>query len=105
VTTRRAPSTKALQKWDFQLYVAGGKPRSLAAYKNLKRVCEEYLAGRYEITVIDLLKHPERAREADIAALPTLVRNLPPPMRRIIGDLSRTPELLHTLGYTPGGDE
>ena len=100
-----ALKTPKAERWDFLLYVAGGRPRSLAAHSNLKRLCEEHLAGRYSITVIDLRKHPERAREADIAALPTLVRKLPAPLRRVIGDLSATEDVLVALGYVPGGNE
>jgi circadian clock protein KaiB len=75
-------------KWHLRLYVAGATPRSIAALANLKRMCEEHLAGRYSIEVIDLLKHPQLAAGDQIFAIPTLVRKLPEPMKRIIGDLS-----------------
>jgi circadian clock protein KaiB len=97
-----ASSNERVETWDFVLYVAGGRPRSLAAHGNLKALCEQYFTGRYKITVVDLRKHPERAREANIAALPTLIRKLPEPMKRIIGDLSATREVLVALGYTEG---
>jgi len=76
------------------LYVAGQTPKSLAAFKNLKRICEENLQGRYTIEVIDLLKHPHLAKEHQILALPTLVRKLPVPMKKVIGDLSNTEKTL-----------
>lgn len=76
------------------LYVAGQTPKSLAAFSNLKSLCEQYLKGRYSLEVIDLLKHPELAREHQILALPTLVRKLPVPMRKLIGDLSNTEKTL-----------
>jgi circadian clock protein KaiB len=74
--------------WELRLYVAGTSPKSLRAFMNLKRICEEHLAGRYRIEVIDLLNNPQLAAGDQILAVPTLVRKLPEPMRRIIGDLS-----------------
>src|SRR5271163_3733852 len=74
--------------WNLRLYVAGQTPRSLTAFANLKRLCEEHLAGRYVIEVIDLLKQPNLAERDQIVALPTLVRSLPEPIKRIVGDLS-----------------
>lgn len=82
------------QRYTLVLYVAGQTPKSLAAFTNLKKICESYLQGRYSIEVIDLLKHPELAREHQILALPTLVRRLPVPMRKLIGDLSNTEKTL-----------
>src|SRR5262245_51474505 len=90
------------ERWSFQLFVAGGQPRSEAAQRNLKHLCEKSLPGRYEIEVIDLVKDPDRGREADIAALPTLIRTLPPPMRRVVGDLSATEDVLVALEYATG---
>jgi circadian clock protein KaiB len=81
-------------KWELRLYTAGQTPKSLAAIKNLKKVCEEHLAGRYEIEVIDLLKNPRLAKDDQIVAIPTLVRKLPDPVRKIIGDLSDTERAL-----------
>ncbi len=76
------------EKWNLRLYTAGQSPKSLAALNNLKRICEEHLAGRYSIEVIDLLKNPRLAKDDEIVAIPTLVRKIPEPLRRIIGDLS-----------------
>jgi len=76
------------EKWHLRLYVAGQTPRSVAALTNLKRMCEEHLAGQYIIEVIDLVKNPQLAAGDQIFAIPTLVRMLPEPMKRIIGDLS-----------------
>jgi circadian clock protein KaiB len=80
--------------WELRLYVAGQSPKSLAAYANLKKFCEQYLHDKYQIEVIDLLQHPERAISDEIVAIPTLIRKLPEPMRRIIGDLSSTDRVL-----------
>ena len=79
----------------------GKPPRLLAAFTNLKTICEEQLKGRYEIEVIDLLENPKLAREDQIVALPTLVRRLPPPLRKIIGDLSDTERVLIGLNLLP----
>jgi circadian clock protein KaiB len=80
--------------WYLRLYVAGQSPKSLRAFANLTTLCEEHLAGRYEIEVIDLVEDPSLARSDDILAIPTLVRRLPEPLRRIIGDLSNTQRVL-----------
>jgi circadian clock protein KaiB len=90
------------EQWNLRLYVAGQTPKSLAAFANLKRVCEEHLAGQYTIEVIDLLVNPQLARGDQIVAIPTLVRKLPEPMRRIIGDLSNTERVLVGLQLRPG---
>ncbi len=76
------------------MYVAGQTPKSLQAFANLKRICEEHLASRYHIEVVDLLKNPQLAKGDQILALPTLVRKLPEPVRKIIGDLSDTEKVL-----------
>ncbi|KPF90710.1 circadian clock KaiB family protein [Rhodopseudomonas palustris] len=76
------------------LYVAGETPKSLAAIRNLEKICAEHLAGKYKVEVIDLKKHPQLAREHGIVAIPTLVKELPVPIRKIIGDLSDTPKVL-----------
>ena len=89
--------------WDLRLYVAGQTPKSVIALQNLKRLCEDHLAGRYRIEVIDLLKNPQLARGDQILAIPTLVRKLPAPMRKIIGDLSQTERVLVGLDVRPGG--
>ncbi len=80
--------------WILRLYIAGQTSKSLSAISNLRRICEEYLAGQYEIEIIDLLKMPQLAEGDKIIAIPTLVRRLPEPMRRIIGDLSDTEKTL-----------
>src|SRR5580692_9527537 len=82
------PAVSGAEKWHLRLYVAGPTPRSVAALTNLKRICEEHLAGRYSIEIIDLLKNPKLAAGDQIFAIPTLVRKLPEPIKRIIGDLS-----------------
>jgi circadian clock protein KaiB len=83
-----------LGHYNLRLYVAGQTPKSLAAIVNLKRICEEHLAGRYTVEVIDLLNTPQLAAGDQIVALPTLVRRLPPPLKRIIGNLSDTEKVL-----------
>ena len=83
-----APRPEA--EWKLRLYVAGQTPKSLTAFANLRRICEEHLAGRYQIEVIDLMRHPEMAQTDQIIALPTLVRKLPEPIKRIVGDLSNS---------------
>jgi circadian clock protein KaiB len=80
--------------WYLRLYIAGQSPKSLFAFANLKKLCEEHLAGRYEIEIIDLVDDPSFARSDDILAVPTLVRRLPAPLRKIIGDLSNTQRVL-----------
>lgn len=87
--------------WKLRLYVAGQTPKSLAAFANLKRLCEEHLNGRYSIEVIDLLETPLLARDHQILAIPTLVRELPEPVRKIIGDLSNTERVLVGLDLIP----
>jgi circadian clock protein KaiB len=82
------------EKWNLRLYTAGQSPKSLAALANLKKVCEEHLAGRYSIEVIDLLRNPRLAKDDEIVAIPTLVRKLPEPLRRLVGDLSDTERTL-----------
>jgi circadian clock protein KaiB len=89
------------QFWHFRLYVAGQSPKSLCAFANLKKLCEEHLAGRYEIEIVDLVESPSLAKRDDILAVPTLVRRLPEPLRRIIGDLSDTERVLVSLRLQP----
>jgi circadian clock protein KaiB len=96
------PKTGAKEEaWELRLYVAGQTPKSLTAFANLKRICEEHLAGKYRIEVIDLLKNPALAKGDQILALPTLVRKLPEPVRKIIGDLSNTERVLVGLDLRP----
>jgi circadian clock protein KaiB len=85
------------QMWHLKLYVAGASPKSLKAFANLRKLCEEHLQGRYTIEIIDLVQRPGLARTDDIVAIPTLVRTLPAPMRKIIGDLSNTDRVLLSL--------
>jgi circadian clock protein KaiB len=87
--------------WELRLYVAGQTPKSLTALANLKRLCEQNLAGRYKIEVIDLVQNPQLARSDQILAIPTLVRRLPEPFRRIIGDLSNSEKVLVGLDVRP----
>jgi circadian clock protein KaiB len=87
--------------WELRLYVAGQTPRSITAFANLKKICEEHLKGKYTIEVVDLLRSPQLARGDQILAIPTLVRKLPPPLRRIIGDLSDTHRVLVGLDVRP----
>ena len=89
------------ERWRLRLYVAGQTPKALRAFANLQRICEEHLAGRYEIEVIDLLEHPQLARGDEIIAVPTLVRQLPEPITKIIGDLSDTERVLVGLQLVP----
>ena len=87
--------------WELRLYVAGQTPKSLQAFANLKQICEDHLAREYRIEVIDLLKNPKLAQGDQIFALPTLVRKLPEPIRKIIGDLSNTERVLVGLDLQP----
>ncbi len=102
--TQEAQEAKAKAKaeWELRLYVAGQTPRSLAALENLRKLCEEHLAGQYHIEVVDLLVNPQLSRDDQIVALPTLVRKLPRPLRKIIGDLSDTERVLVGLQLRPG---
>lgn len=91
-TTRK--KAKQDDKWVLRLYVAGQTSKSIAAFENLKRICDERLKNKYKIEVIDLLINPQLGREHQILAIPTLVRKLPVPVRKIIGDLSNTERVL-----------
>jgi circadian clock protein KaiB len=92
----------ANDKWVLRLYVAGQTPKALAAFTNLKGICEKQLKGKYSIEVIDLLINPQLGAEDQILALPTLVRKLPVPVRKIIGDLSNAERVLVGLDLLPG---
>jgi circadian clock protein KaiB len=100
-TAPEAATPQSEERWILRLYVAGQSPKSVAAFDNLKRTCEERLQGRYTIEVIDLLKEPRLAKDDQILAIPTVVRRLPPPVRRIIGDLSDTDRVLVGLDLRP----
>ena len=89
------------EQWNLRLYVAGQTSRSVAAFANLKKICEQHLKGKYTIEVIDLLQNPKLAKGDQILALPTLVRKLPQPVRKIIGDLSDTERVLVGLDLQP----
>lgn len=91
-----------IETWNMRLYVAGQSARSMAAIANLKRICEEHLPGRHAIEVIDLVRNPELARVDQIVAIPTLVRKMPVPVRRIIGDLSATEKVIISLDLIAG---
>ena len=95
------PNGTAGEKWNLRLYTAGQSPKSLAALDNLKRMCEQHLAGRYTIEVVDLLKNPRLAKDDQIVAIPTLVRKLPEPLRRMVGDLSDTERALVGMQIKP----
>jgi len=88
-------------RWNLRLYVAGQTPRSITAFQNLQNICEQYLKGKYHIEVIDLMENPTLARGDQILAIPTLVRKLPQPIRKIIGDLSNTERVLVGLDIQP----
>ena len=96
-------NSKATELVELRLYLAGQTPRSLAALANLKKVCKDHLAGKYRLEVIDLLENPQLARGNQIVAIPTLVRRLPQPIRKIIGDLSNTERVLVGLQLRPMG--
>lgn len=100
-TIKRRPPKAEKEKWILRLYVAGKSPKALTAFANLKKICEEQLEGKYNIEVIDLLLNPQRGSEDQILALPTLVRKLPVPVRKIIGDLSNTERVLVGLNLLP----
>jgi len=91
------------KEWELRLYVAGQTPKSLTAFANLKRICEEYMEGKYRIEVIDLIKNPKLAEGDQILAIPTLVRKLPEPIKKIIGDLSDTERVLVGLDLRVSG--
>jgi circadian clock protein KaiB len=92
---------EALVEWDLRLYIAGRSPKCVAAFTNLQKLCEEHLAGQYRIEVIDLLKNTQLAKSDQILAIPTLVRKLPEPIKKIIGDLSNTERVLVGLDLRP----
>jgi circadian clock protein KaiB len=98
---KKTPVASADKAWELRLYVAGQTPKSVAAFANLKKICEEHLAGEYRIEVIDLLENPRLAQDDQIVAIPTLVRKLPEPVRKIIGDLANTERSLVGLQLRP----
>ena len=98
---RMVPGNAGVAEWQLRLYVAGQTAKSMAAFDNLKRVCETHLAGRYTIEVVDLLVNPRLAAGDQILAVPTLVRKFPEPIRKIIGDLSNEERVLVGLDVQP----
>ena len=106
---KKAPPTKKKQvkkapreeMWILKLYVAGQTPKSIAAFANLNKICDEHLAGKYRIEIVDLLKNPKLAKGDQITAIPTRVRHLPPPVKKIIGDLANTQRVLVGLNLKP----
>ena len=101
ICEQKSPHPPDADVWNLRLYVAGQTPRSIAAFANLKRLCEEHLSGRYNIEVVDLVKHPQLAAGDQIVAIPTLVRKLPEPLRKIVGDLRDTERALVGLQLRP----
>src|SRR5947199_9481396 len=87
--------------WELRLYVAGETPKSIAAVANLNRICDQHMPGRFKIEIVDLLKHPQLARGDQIVAIPTLVRKLPNPIRKVVGDLSNVERALVGLQLRP----
>ena len=99
--TAKKATTKKEYKWELRLYIAVNTPKSMAALTNLKKYCEEHLKDEYKIEVIDLLVHPQLAAGDQILAIPTLVRKVPVPLRKIIGDLSNEEKVLVGLNIRP----
>jgi circadian clock protein KaiB len=95
------PETTSSPDYNLRLYVAGQTPKSVAAIANLKKLCERHLAGRYNVQVIDLMKDPTLAQRDQIVAIPTLIRQLPEPIKRVIGDLSNAERVLIGLDIEP----
>ncbi len=103
LAAKPAPARRARPDfWQLRLYVAGQTPKSIAAFANLKRICETHLAGKYRIEIVDLLDNPKLAAGDQILAIPTLVRRLPPPIKKIIGDLSNEVRVLVGLDLRSG---
>lgn len=101
VKEKISKASTANQTWELKLYIAGKSPKAETALNNLKRYCEEHLEGRYKIEIIDLLKKPQLAEGDQIFAVPTLVRKVPQPIRKIIGDLSNEEKVLVGLNIVP----
>lgn len=103
LANRGAPKSAAPPQWELRLYIAGNTPKSAAAFRNLTQLCDEHVAGLYHIEVIDLLKNPQLAQGDQILAVPTLVRKLPAPMRKIIGTLADSERVLVGLDLRLNG--
>ncbi len=104
-STARRSRRRRPDFWELRLYVAGQTPKSVTAFANLKRICETHLKGKYRIEVVDLMENPRLAAGDQIIAIPTLVRKLPEPIKKIIGDLSNTERVLIGLDLRPGSGE
>jgi circadian clock protein KaiB len=89
----------------LRLYISGASPKSTKAINNIKRICEQYLPGQYELEVVDIYQQPRLAVEAEVVAAPTLIKRLPLPLRRLIGDLSNTRQILQRLGLVREGTD
>jgi circadian clock protein KaiB len=100
-TKSKKSAEPAEELFELKLYVAGQTPKSIAAFSNLKKICDEHLSGKYKIEIVDLLKNPQLAKGDQILAIPTLVKKLPEPVRKIIGDLSNTDRVLVGLDLHP----
>ena len=101
VFSKAKPSKSKKEQWELRLYVAGNTPKSMSAITNLKKYCEEHLKDKYTLEVVDLLVHPQLAAGDQILAIPTLVRKVPVPIRKIIGDLSNEEKVLVGLDIRP----
>ena len=97
--SKKRRKTEDSVRWELRLYVAGQPLSSIKAFRNLKMICEEHMPGKYHIEIIDLIKNPQLAKGDQIIAIPTLVRRLPPPLRKIIGDLSNKERVLVGLDF------
>lgn len=95
---KAAKTVFASARYVLQLYVTGSSPRSMRAISNTRWICDTYLSGRYDLEVVDIAQHPAEARDKQIIAAPTLIKTLPQPLRRFIGDMSQTERILHGLG-------
>ncbi|MDB6024710.1 MAG: Circadian oscillation regulator KaiB [Verrucomicrobiales bacterium] len=102
---KNSPKAPNQEMWELRLYVAGQTSKSVTAFSNLKKICEEHLPGKYHIEVVDLLKNPTLAKGDQILAIPTLVRKLPTPIRKILGDLSDTERVLVGLDLRQMGEQ
>ena len=102
---KKSSKIPSQQVWELRLYVAGQTSKSVTAFANLKKICEEHIPGKYNIEVVDLLKNPTLAKGDQILAIPTLVRKLPEPIRKILGDLSNTERVLIGLDLRQKGDQ
>lgn len=101
---RQEEDSNSTTQWNLRLYVAGQTPKSIRAFDNLKKICEEYLAGQYTIEIIDLVKSPQLAKDDQIFAIPTLIRKLPAPLKKLIGDLSDTERIVVGLDLRPAAE-